>query len=216
MRLFSVSPRSGSPKDKSPGRSGEDRSTAEACRADARLVARCIAGEVAAWEELYAQCHSRLQTFVSKRLGPDRRDPELVDEIIARVWYALVADDGKLLERYDPAWGARLITFLRALAKGMVSNYFRTEHRRRTRERVAIGEKSPRYVADTGEPESLLAEFRATLTSHESDFMGEQLLAEISDDAAAAHRPPREPSSRAANWQVTHRIYRKLLAFLGI
>ena len=51
--------------------------------------------------------------------------PELVDEITARVWYALVADDGKLLERYDPSRGARLITFLRALTKGVASGYFR-------------------------------------------------------------------------------------------
>ena len=67
-----------------------------------RVTARCIAGEVAAWEEIYAQCHTPLQTFVRRRLGPTRHDPELVDELTARVWYALVADDGKLSKRYDP------------------------------------------------------------------------------------------------------------------
>jgi DNA-directed RNA polymerase specialized sigma24 family protein len=211
--------RSSSPGVASPGGGPpalpDERPTIDACRADAHLVARCLAGEVAAWEELYAQCHPRLLVFVRQRLGSGRRDPNLVDEIAARVWYALVADDGKLLERYDPERGARLITFLRTLAKGIVSGYFRSENRRRKRELLVLTGKSQDYAMDTAESDALLSEFRATLTSRESDFMGKQLLAETSDDTAAAKEQQREPLSRAASWQSTHRIYRKLLTFLG-
>ena len=75
---------------------------------------------------------------------------------------------------------------------------------------MAVGEKRGRYAAESAQPEALLAEFRATLTSHESEFMSRQLLAESCDDQQG-----RQIVSRAAHWQATHRLYQKLLAFLG-
>ena len=71
-------------------------------QADRQLVDRCLAGEVAAWEEFYAQCHDPLCTAIRIMLGRPHGDPNLVDEIASRVWYALVANDGKLLGRYSP------------------------------------------------------------------------------------------------------------------
>jgi DNA-directed RNA polymerase specialized sigma24 family protein len=194
----------------------EEGSSVEACRADARLAARCLAGEVVAWEELYSLHHPRLLTFIRQRLGPGKSDPNLVDEITARVWYALVADDGKLLERYDPERGARLITFLYTLAKGILSNNHRSEHRRRKRELLALTAKSRGYATNTGETDAMFAEFRETLTPHENDFMEKQLMAENSEGMIAAKEQPQKPVNRAASWQSTHRIYRKLLTFLGM
>ncbi len=78
---------------------------------------RCLAGEVAAWEELYAQYHDVLLASVRCFLGQARSDHNLVDEIAARVWYALVANDGALLAKYDPKRGARIITFMRLWQK---------------------------------------------------------------------------------------------------
>ncbi len=75
-------------------------------------------------------------------LGSDHADPNLVDELAARVWYALVADDGKVLAKFDARRGARLGTFLRCLAKDVTIRHFRSEYRRRRRERVA-GKRQP-------------------------------------------------------------------------
>lgn len=88
--------------------------------ADLLLAERCLAGEPAAWEEFYTQCHEPLLVSVRIMLGPQGSDANLVDEIAARVWYALVANDGELLARYKPDQGARLITFICKLAKDQI------------------------------------------------------------------------------------------------
>ncbi len=92
-----------------PARRGRLRQMEDAAeaflQADRQLVDRCLAGEVAAWEEFYAQCHKPLGTAIRIMLGRPH-DPNLVAEIAARVWYALVAKDGELLARYSPAYGA--------------------------------------------------------------------------------------------------------------
>ncbi|MGA2030687.1 MAG: hypothetical protein ABSG68_00385 [Thermoguttaceae bacterium] len=135
-------------------------------------------------------------------------DPNLVDEIAARVWYALVANDGELLARYSPQRGARLITFMRALAKDEICRHFRAEIRRREREVAAFRERPPLAGIDSGYSASGLREFLATLSPQEHSFCCEVLLAEPA--------PGGEISRSAANiWQLTHRIYKKLLRFLA-
>ena len=101
-------------------------------RADALLAQRCLAGEVAAWEQLYRQCHEPLLASIRVMLGRQSSDAESGGRDRGNVWYALVADDGELLLQYDSANGARLV--LRALAKDQLARYFREEVRRRQRE----------------------------------------------------------------------------------
>lgn len=96
--------------------SGKFHSDHDGAIADLHLVDRCLNGEVAAWEELYAQCHEPLCTAIRSKLRQGITDPNLVDEMAARVWYAVVKNDGELLSRYDPERGGRVITFLRAIA----------------------------------------------------------------------------------------------------
>jgi hypothetical protein len=175
-------------------------------RADAQLAKRCLAGDVAAWEQLYAQCHEPLQLSIKIMLGQQSNDANLVDEIAARVWYALVANDGELLARYDFERGARLITFLRALAKDQSAQHFREEVRRRNRELSALRERQ-RHEKNLGQPGNSLSEFLGTLTPHERVFCSDYLLAEPSG-------PAKEPCSATSVWQLSHRIYRKLLRFL--
>jgi hypothetical protein len=177
-------------------------------QADRRLVDRCLAGEVAAWEAFYAQCHDPLCTAIRIMLGRPHGDPNLVDEIAARVWYALVANDGKLLGRYSPEVGARLITFMRALARDEICRHFRAEIRRRQREFLALRERPQSGGIDPGQSAIGLTEFLSTLTPQEHSFCCEVLLAEPA--------PNGEISRSAANiWQLTHRIYKKLLHFLA-
>ena len=176
-------------------------------RADASLAQRCLAGEVAAWEQLYGQCHEPLLVSIRVMLGRQSSDASLVDEIAARVWYALVANDGELLLQYDPARGARLVTFLRALAKDELARYFREEVRRRQRELSALRERPQHLGKNLGQPANTLAEFLGTLTPHERGFCNDYLLTEPSVAAEGTH-------STATIWQLSHRIYRKLLHFL--
>jgi DNA-directed RNA polymerase specialized sigma24 family protein len=177
----------------------------KALAADAKLAKRCVAGEVSAWEELYAQCHDPLCALIRGLLG-SHADLNLVDEMAARVWYALVANDGELLARYSPKHGARLITFMRSLAKDEICRHFRTELRRRERELCALREKSPHQSNDLAQSVHAMSEFLAILTPRERGFCNAFLLADPSGATQAC-----TPNNV---WQLTHRIYHKLLRFI--
>lgn len=212
---------------------------------DAALARRCLAGEVAAWEAFYHQCHPPLLASIRALLGSGRVDPNLVDEIAARVWYAVVADDGALLERFDPGRGARLITFLRSIARDECGRYQRSEHRRRRRELAACLHRPASLVAGQPAGEADLADFFGTLTPAEQSFAAEHLLPNGCHSAAEAtsgagsgpandggRRPPTTsektlPADSAENglapagisqsnaWQLTRRIQQKLRLFFG-
>ena len=165
-----------------------------------------------AWEQLHAQCHEPLLTSIRLMLRPARRDPAMADEIAAQVWYALVANDGELLERYDPAKGGRIGTFLRTVAKDIASRHYRAEHRRTQRELVALRARGNHQGAEPAHPMGLLAEFLSILTPHERKFAGtERLLS----PPPAPNEDDGESFSRANFWQLSRRIHRKLHQFLG-
>lgn len=176
--------------------------------ADGMLAKRCLAGEVAAWEELYAQCHDPLLVTIRIILGSQNVDANLMDEIAARVWYALVANDGELLSRYNPRRGARLITFMRELAKDEIVRYIRAEVRRRNRELIALREKRQHPDQEGAQPVNALGEFLGTLTPHEQVFCNDYLLAMPTGEVEQAY-------SKSNIWQLSHRIRRKLFRFLG-
>jgi DNA-directed RNA polymerase specialized sigma24 family protein len=200
------------PEDAAP-LSAEDKNTLTASiAADHRLVERCLAGEVAAWEELYAKCHDTLLASVRSLLGQAHDDPNLVDEIAARVWYALVADDGELLARYDPKRGARIVTFMRAIAKDEICRFFRTERRRRHREQIALRDKPAHHSDEQAQSEAALAEFWETLSPREMGFAADHLLATAGDRGENVSTSSTEYSD-ANIWQLTHRIYSKFVKF---
>ena len=196
-----------SPGDEGDVRPGEGDMDVAGVHADSLLAERCLAGEPAAWEQFYAQCHDPLLVSVRIMLGPQSSDANLVDEIAARVWYVLVANDGELLARYKPDQGGRLITFMRALAKDQMVRYIRAEIRRRGRELTALREKPQHQGQDAGQPVNSLAEFLGTLTPHEMAFCGDCLLAEPSGAVQQKY-------SKSKIWQLSRRIRSKLLQFL--
>ncbi len=191
-----------------PDAAENDDAKNEGLRADELLAKRCLAGEVAAWEQLYAQCHEPLLISIRIMLTTQNADASLVDEIAARVWYALVANDGEMLSRYKPSRGARLITFMRARATSEIARYFRTEVRRRKRELAALRERPKHQAQDGAQPVNILAEFLDTLTPRERVFCSEHLLGESSDVVGQTFTP-------SNIWQLSHRIRRKLLRFMG-
>ncbi|MEN6457941.1 MAG: hypothetical protein ABFC63_03360 [Thermoguttaceae bacterium] len=175
--------------------------------ADYQLASRCVAGEVAAWEQLYTQCHDPLCLSITAMLGRRGGDRDLVDEIAARVWYRLVDNDGELLARYSPTRGARLTTFMRALARDEMCRHFRATVRRRNRESIAVQSRRRNENGSADILRSDLNSFLTTLTPQEHAFccevlMGEPCLSGIS-------------RARTNAWQLTHRVYQKFRRFFG-
>jgi len=170
------------------------------------LVDRCLAGEVAAWEELYNRCHAPLCAAIKLIIAPGYRDANLIDEIAARVWYTVVKDDAKLLEQFDSRRDLRLTVFLWGLARVEIMQYVRAEQQRRAREGKAV--RSPRSYTDW-QVDTMLGDFIATLTPNERYFMEDCLLSlpEADEDTT------RDGLSDTSVWQRRHRIRSKLLAF---
>jgi DNA-directed RNA polymerase specialized sigma24 family protein len=193
--------------------SGKDDSRPDGAVADLQLVNRCVGGEVAAWEELYGRCHEPLCAAIRAKLRQGVADPNLVDELAARVWYAVVKNDGELLARYDPQRGGRVITFLRAIARDELSRHFRSERRRMEREVESLRERACTPSKEVGVPiAASFNEFVQTLTPREQSFCENYLMSEAGDAELAL----KSASYSSANiWQLTHRIYKKMLAFLG-
>jgi DNA-directed RNA polymerase specialized sigma24 family protein len=204
-----ANPRSGSALAESPRRS--EAANRKLLRADTRLVKRCVAGEVSAWEELYTQCHEPLLFSIKVMLRPGNADPNLVDELAARVWYALIKDDAKLLSKYDSRRGALLITFLMSVAKSELTHHFRTEKRREKRERIALTGKLAHHSNDEVQTAASLAEFLPALTSREREYYDDHLLGHPGNGDCSAAGSFSLSNAR----QLEHRIRGKLLRFLG-
>lgn len=194
----------------------KSRSVKKALLADRCLAERCLAGDVAAWEELYHQCHQPLCASIRILLGAPS-DPNVVDEIAAGVWYAIVAEDGELLSRYDckRSGGSRLVTFFRAVARNEVSRYRRAERRRRSREidnwrvererRSLMGEglQAEADAASSAE----MAEFLEGLTPSARQFFHDHLVSPDEVDESPAIAPTTYRQRR-------HRLRQKLLIYL--
>jgi hypothetical protein len=83
------------------------------------LVKRCLAGEPVAWESLYDSYHVPLVDTIKNLLAANRfapPDASLVDELAARVWYALVANRGRSLASFLGSPGIELTALFCALA----------------------------------------------------------------------------------------------------
>jgi DNA-directed RNA polymerase specialized sigma24 family protein len=180
---------------------------------DRQLAERCLAGEVAAWEELYGSFHAPLCAAIRGMLGPGGCDLSRVDEIAARVWYALVRNDGELLNRFDPARDSRLGTFLRGLARMEILKYFRTECRRRTREAAIPGRDDGTSAASDWQVAAMIDDFATTLSSTEQEFLEEHLLGQA--DLLGQAEGDGHDLTESSIWQRCHRIREKLKAFFG-
>ena len=179
-----------------------------AIAADRRLIDRCIAGEVAAWSLLYRETHESLLSTIRSFLGRAGHDRNLVEEIAARVWYAVVKDDFSLLNRFDVRRGCRLTTFLSVLAKSETRMLFRSERRRKSREQLVsrselAGDSARQGVMISDE------EFIATLSPAERTFYLEVLV------APSERRELAEQGYSCENmWQLNYRVRKKLERFI--
>ncbi len=177
--------------------------------ADHQLAQRCVAGDVAAWEQLYSIYHDRLVASARAMLAGKSCDPTLAEELTTRVWYLLVVKDGELLTRYDPSRGARLMTFLRVLVRDVMGRHFRTEQRRTAREVIAVSDRRNHHAAELDQVDVSLGEFLATLSASEREFCGGHLLNSEESDGPLAEL------TSANVWQKTHRVYRRFVEYFA-
>ena len=173
-----------------------------AVKQDQRLVLDCISGDPAAWAQLYDKFHCRLVSSIRSFLGRAGQDRHLVEEISARVWYALVKNNFELLGRFDQARGCRLSTFLSVIGKSEARVLLRSERRRKTREGVASRRES---VNGGVEWNSLLTDedFLATLSPRERSFYFDILM-------ATSPNTSDESYTQDNQWQLRHRVRKKL------
>jgi len=176
--------------------------------ADRRLVDECLSGAPRAWSALYHHCHDGLLGSIRAFLGRNSSDSSLVDEIAARVWYALVRHDFQLLARFDVSRGCRLSTFLSVLAKTEARLLLRSERRRRIREHAVSRQESGRLAASDSTETVTEEEFVATLSPAERCFYKDVLKASYEASVADNYSPQN-------TWQLRHRVRKKLERFLG-
>lgn len=138
--------------------------------ADAALLQRCLDGDVLGWEALYDLCQVPLQAAIRSQLGNRARDRDLLEELTAQVWYALVDQEAALLSSFRPDRNCRLTTFVAAVAKNLARNFLRSERRRRTREAGVASQRAEFQVAESGGLSLVAEELRATLSARESGF----------------------------------------------
>lgn len=188
--------------------------TLQTAQAERRLIERCLRGDPSAWSLIYQRFHEPLAATVRVFLGRAGHDVNLVDEICARVWYALIKNDFELLARFDVQRGARLTTFLSLLAKTQARLLLRSERRRRTREQVACKpEANPPEAASWSVLED--HDFLATLSPAEQAFFQNVLVPDLVRGRPSATGVAAEAGySRQYSWQLRHRVRRKLEDFL--
>ena len=95
----------------------------------------------------------------------------LIEEMVARVWYALLVDDGYLLRRYESEKGSSLSSYLSAVARFEVLRHQRSEYRRRRREhrnQIMRPQQSDEQLL--GDLKADLKDFLPRLTRREHDF----------------------------------------------
>ena len=173
---------------------------------DRVLVDRCVQGEPAAWSHMYERFHGSLLASIRAFLGKAGQDMHLVDEVSARVWYSLVRNQFELLAKFDPGRGCRLSTFLSVLGKSEARLLLRSERRRKTRECVASRSEVEESEAECG---AVLSDddFLATLSPRERAFYLEILVATCAS-------PPDADYTQQNQWQLRHRVRKKLEQFL--
>lgn len=174
---------------------------------DRALIDCCLSGEASAWTTLYQRFHNPLLVAIRALLRDTAADYNLVDEIAARVWYAVIRDDGRLLSRFDTSKGCRLSTFLSVIARSEARQYFRSERRRSAREQFASrdevqGNSSEMLMSATTEEE-----FLATLTPSERAYFTTAL--------SPSPESPEPTYSTENAWQLSHRVKKKLHQFLS-
>lgn len=138
------------------------------------LVQRSLAGDQEAWRLLFADQQPRLLAKVRQLLGPMNRNDDLAEEVAARVWSAVLANDCRLLRVYDPR-RARLSTFLGRRAFFEILMIFRA-HTRRLYHETSYKRSHPEAVKMPLPLKLVWQELDKRLTDSERSYLKNHLL----------------------------------------
>ena len=83
--------------------------------ADQQLQEDCLAGDPAAWRRLVATHETLLLAHIAQHVPIDREAGDTAEDVLQKVWFALLEHDCRRLRDYDPARGS-LATYLKAVA----------------------------------------------------------------------------------------------------
>jgi DNA-directed RNA polymerase specialized sigma24 family protein len=106
--------------------------SSQSYRQECVLVQQCLLGQSEAWDRLYSLCHDSLCAAIRHFLTTP--DEDLVDELAACVWYALVREDCRLMRKFSESRCVRFTTYLNAIACNVARDYLKSAGRRRHRE----------------------------------------------------------------------------------
>ena len=177
---------------------------------EAELLRRCLAGCEAAWREFFRARTPELDRWVRHFLGAAGQNAEAVDEVVARIWHALLRDDKRILRRYSPERHTGLDRYLAGVARYVVRRYLRAERLRRRYESVGGRRTHLEFTPSGLETGTLLNEFATTLNPDEVQFLEAYLLSSSDGDANGG-----DGLSPTAVWQRRYRLRCKLERFLG-
>lgn len=170
------------------------------------IIAKCLTGDGAAWQEFYSRYRKSLLDSIHKQLGVKASNTDLVEEIAARVWYSLVCRDYRRLRAYEKG-RAGFKTYLASLARQQVRLYYREKQRQRRREvPLADSDNGCGGCADWP-PAATQEEFIATLSRREKQYFEQHLLGNAVETESAS-------LSVANRWKLRQRVFDKLKAFL--
>jgi hypothetical protein len=162
-----------------------------------RLVARCLRGEVTAWETMFDFYNPKLVSVIKVLLHGESGAAQ-AEDIASAVWSSLCSVPYTHLERYD-AQAGKLLSHLVALARREIWRERRSKRSRYSREcsvarKEAAWEEVGRGIA--------LNEFLATLTGREREFC----LSELLPQAEPTLRPPLSVTN---GWKLKSRVLKK-------
>ena len=172
---------------------------------DRQLVDRCLLGDSKAWSKIYHLHHDRLLMAIRTLTFGNQANAELVDEIVARVWFAVVDNDARLLDRFDPQRGCRLIAFLTGIAKFETLNFFRSERRRKRREEY-VSQAVEQQLETQWQQRMEIEDFTNLLTPGEQKYLACELNSLLNEGEQIAGRD----ISDTSRWQYRSRIQKKL------
>jgi DNA-directed RNA polymerase specialized sigma24 family protein len=194
-----------------PGREGTMRSSQKVV-ADRDLRQRCLGNDPAAWQELFRRQQTRLGGIIARLLQGRVVDENVVDEIRAKVWHALIEHEYGQLRVYEPD-RASLDTYFGLLAYRQVVLWVRSNRCRHAHEATLPPEEPVDPRAVDGLTEAYLREcleiLGPDLLSPKERKVFDEFLMRVPDGRT------RCTLSDANVWKLTQRVRAKLLALLA-
>jgi DNA-directed RNA polymerase specialized sigma24 family protein len=172
---------------------------------DSPLVAACLNANQRAWDQLYKQYNPWLLLLAGRLLGGRARQ-DLVEDIAANVWFALVEAEG--LRGFDPQRGS-LAGYLSALVRRQVQRHRRLERSCQPHVLLGTGERLADPASLSGASILLWDDFEARLSPAEQRFLQAELFP-VADDQST------KPLSDSYVRKLRQRVRAKLLSFLQL